>query len=365
MHAWLTSSTIPANLKPRDGRFGCGPSKVRPEQLQALATSGADAVRHLAPAGAGQEPGRPGPRRAAPAVLAARRLRGHPRQRRLDGVLGRRGVRADRQALAAPDLRRVQLEVRLVRRQEPVRRRPDHHQGRPGQRPEAAVGPVGRRHRVGAQRDLDRCRGARASGPRDPATRWSSSTPPRRRRPAGRHHRRRRLLLRAAEELRRRRRAVARDHVARGAGPHRGDRRRPGRWVPDFLSLPIAVENSLKNQTYNTPAIGTLVLLAEQLDWLLGNGGLDWAVKRTADSSQRLYSWAEASTVRHAVRRRPRAALTGGRHHRLLRRRRCRRRGQDAAGQRHRRHRAVPQTRPQPAAGRRCSPPSSPTTSAR
>ncbi|HEX7323034.1 MAG TPA: phosphoserine transaminase [Mycobacterium sp.] len=66
-----------------------------------------------------------------------------------------------------------------------------------------------------------------------------------------------------------------------------------GRWVPDFLSLPIAVDNSVKNQTYNTPAIATLVLLAEQLDWMLGNGGLDWAVKRTADSSQRLYSWAE------------------------------------------------------------------------
>ena len=68
-----------------------------------------------------------------------------------------------------------------------------------------------------------------------------------------------------------------------------------GRWVPDFLSLPIAVENSLKNQTYNTPAVATLILLAEQIDWLNGNGGLDWAVKRTADSSQRLYSWAEAS----------------------------------------------------------------------
>ena len=68
-----------------------------------------------------------------------------------------------------------------------------------------------------------------------------------------------------------------------------------GRWVPDFLSLPIAVENSLKNQTYNTPAIGTLVLMAEQVDWMLAKGGLDWAVKRTADSSFRLYSWAEAS----------------------------------------------------------------------
>jgi phosphoserine aminotransferase len=68
-----------------------------------------------------------------------------------------------------------------------------------------------------------------------------------------------------------------------------------GRWVPEFLSLPVAVDNSLKNQTYNTPAIGTLVLMAEQIDWMLGNGGLDWAVKRTADSSSRLYSWAEAS----------------------------------------------------------------------
>ncbi|TMS49181.1 phosphoserine transaminase [Mycobacterium sp. DBP42] len=68
------------------------------------------------------------------------------------------------------------------------------------------------------------------------------------------------------------------------------------RWVPDFLSLPIAVENSLKNQTYNTPAIATLILLAEQLDWLNGNGGLDWAVKRTADSSERLYSWAEGTS---------------------------------------------------------------------
>ncbi|WP_419719728.1 phosphoserine transaminase [Mycobacterium avium] len=66
-----------------------------------------------------------------------------------------------------------------------------------------------------------------------------------------------------------------------------------GRWVPDFLSLPIAVENSLKDQTYNTPAIGTLALMAEQVDWMMGNGGLDWAVKRTADSAGRLYSWAE------------------------------------------------------------------------
>ncbi len=66
-----------------------------------------------------------------------------------------------------------------------------------------------------------------------------------------------------------------------------------GRWVPDFFSLPTAIDNSRKNQTYNTPALATLVMLAEQVDWLHDNGGLAWATKRTADSASRLYSWAE------------------------------------------------------------------------
>ena len=66
-----------------------------------------------------------------------------------------------------------------------------------------------------------------------------------------------------------------------------------GRWVPDFFSLPTAITNSRLNQTYNTPAVGTLALLAEQVRWLNEQGGLDWAVKRTTDSSSRLYSWAE------------------------------------------------------------------------
>jgi phosphoserine aminotransferase len=69
-----------------------------------------------------------------------------------------------------------------------------------------------------------------------------------------------------------------------------------GRWVPEFLSLPVALDNSTKDQTYNTPSVATLFLMAEQIDWLLGNGGLDWAVKRTQDSSSRLYSWAERTS---------------------------------------------------------------------
>ncbi|MEP9413399.1 phosphoserine transaminase [Gordonia sp. VNQ95] len=67
------------------------------------------------------------------------------------------------------------------------------------------------------------------------------------------------------------------------------------RWCPEFLSLPTAVDNSRKNQTYNTPALATLLLLDNQIQWMLANGGLDWCVKRTADSSSRLYNWAEKS----------------------------------------------------------------------
>lgn len=68
-----------------------------------------------------------------------------------------------------------------------------------------------------------------------------------------------------------------------------------GRWVPDFFSLPTAISNSRLNQTYNTPAVSTLALLASQIGWINDQGGLDWAVKRTADSSSRLYDWAEAT----------------------------------------------------------------------
>lgn len=67
------------------------------------------------------------------------------------------------------------------------------------------------------------------------------------------------------------------------------------RYVPAFLDLPTAVDNSRKDQTYNTPAVATLFLLAEQLDWLNGNGGLEFAVGRTTDSSNRLYTWADKS----------------------------------------------------------------------
>ncbi len=71
---------------------------------------------------------------------------------------------------------------------------------------------------------------------------------------------------------------------------------RTDRWLPESLSLTTALDNSKKDQTYNTPALGTLILLASQLDWMNGNGGLDFAVDRSAESARTLYGWAEASS---------------------------------------------------------------------
>ncbi len=68
----------------------------------------------------------------------------------------------------------------------------------------------------------------------------------------------------------------------------------PTRWIPEFLSLRTALENSVKDQTYNTPAIATLFLLADQIAWMLESGGLDAMVARTSESSAHLYGWAEA-----------------------------------------------------------------------
>ncbi len=67
-----------------------------------------------------------------------------------------------------------------------------------------------------------------------------------------------------------------------------------GRYIPAFLDLATAIANSRKDQTYNTPSLATVLLAAEQVDWLLANGGLNWAVKRCTESAAVLYDWAES-----------------------------------------------------------------------
>jgi len=69
-----------------------------------------------------------------------------------------------------------------------------------------------------------------------------------------------------------------------------------GRWVPAFFDLGIAIENSRLDQTYNTPALMTLMLLADQIEWMNSNGGLKFAAGRSAESSAKLYSWAEKTS---------------------------------------------------------------------
>ncbi len=69
-----------------------------------------------------------------------------------------------------------------------------------------------------------------------------------------------------------------------------------GRWIPAFFDLTIAIENSLLEQTYNTPAIATLVLLNEQIKWMNAGGGLSFAAGRSSESAAHLYGWAEKTS---------------------------------------------------------------------
>jgi phosphoserine aminotransferase len=78
------------------------------------------------------------------------------------------------------------------------------------------------------------------------------------------------------------------------AAVERTERLARERWIPEILSLHTALENSRLDQTLNTPAVATLVMLAEQVEWMLAQGGLAWATERTARSSGLIYTWAEA-----------------------------------------------------------------------
>ena len=330
-HQRSSNSRSPTSCKPADGRFGCGPSKVRPRGARAARRRRRGADGHLAPPEAGQGARRRDPRRAARAVRAARRLRGRARQRRRDRVLGRRRVRPGRASA------RCTSSTASSRRSSPTvtTRRAVPRATRSSSPPSPAARPTRRRRprprrrgrdRVGAQRDLDRRDGRRCAGRPAPATRWSRSTPPRA--PAGCRSTSPQadayyfapqksfasdgglwlaLLSPAAQER------IAELARLRALDPRRSCR------------CTTALENSLKDQTYNTPAVATLFLLADQIDWMLDGGGLDWCVARTRASSEHLYGWAERAALRDAVRRRSRAALAGRRHDRLRRLRRRRR----------------------------------------
>ena len=288
----MADITIPAELKPKDGRFGCGPSKVRPEQLQALAAAG-----HLFGTS----------HRQAPVKNLVGQVRDGIRQlfSLPDGyevILGNGGSTAfwDAAAFGLVDERSLHLtygefsaKFASAVAANPFVGDPIVIKTDPGTAPEPQTDPsvdaIAWAHNetsTGVALPVQRPAGTDALVVID-ATSAAGGLPvdiadtdayyfaPQKNFAADGG-----LWLAVMSPA-----ALARVEKIAASG----------RWVPDFLSLPIAIDNSLKNQTYNTPAIGTLVLLAEQLDWLNGNGGLDWAVKRTADSSSRLYGWAEAT----------------------------------------------------------------------
>jgi phosphoserine aminotransferase len=291
----VTEIEIPANMVPKDGRFGCGPSKIRPEQLRALAESGAQVlgtshrqkpVKSLVgrvragvtqlfslPSGYEVVLGNGGATAfwdiAAHGLIRtksqhlsfgefsskfAKAAKGAPWLEDPTVISSEPGTHPEPQAESGVDVYALTHNETSTGVAAPIRRVP-------GEDSDALVlvdatsGAGGLRVQI-SETDVyyfapQKCFASDGGL-------WVAVMSPR-------------ALARAAE-------------IAES-----------GRYVPEFFSLPTAIDNSRKDQTYNTPALGTLMLLAEQLDWLNEQGGLDWAVKRTAESADILYSWAENS----------------------------------------------------------------------
>ena len=287
---------IPRDLLPADGRFGCGPSKVRPEQLAGIARR-APRSRHLAPPGAGQEARRPRALGLSRAVPAARRLRGRARQRRLDRVLGCRRLRPHR-ATAAQHLIFGEFGGKFARR----RRRPVPRGPARDQAPSPAVAPSSTP--IAGVDVYAWPHNETSTGVMAPVTR------------VARRRRRASPSIDATSARRRHRRSTSRETDVYYFAPQKNFASDGGLWfalvspaaierveriaasdryIPEFLSASrTRVDNSRLNQTLNTPALATLLLLENQLEWMNGNGGLAWADARTRESSDVLYDWAES-----------------------------------------------------------------------
>jgi phosphoserine aminotransferase len=289
----VTSIIIPGNLKPADGRFGSGPTKVRPEQVAALAAALELGTSHRQP----------------PVKALVRRIRSG-----LAGLfslpegyavtLGNGGTNAFWDAAAfglilerSQHLSFGEFSARFatVTARAPWLKEPSVIAAEPGTHPLPAAEPgidayalTHNETSTGVRMDIRRPAGADAgslllvdatSGAGglavDPAEFDAYYFAPQK--VFGAEGGLWLALLSPA--------ALAR--IAEIAGS--------GRYIPDFLSLQAAVENSAKDQTLNTPAVSTLVLLASQIDWLLEQGGLTWSVSRSARSAGILYSWAAAS----------------------------------------------------------------------
>jgi phosphoserine aminotransferase len=289
----VTDIAIPAGLKPADGRFGCGPSKIRPEQLTALAASGASYLGTS--------------HRQAPVRSLVRRVReglaelfavpdgyqvvlgnggttafweiaafGLIRQKSQHLTFGEFSAKFSKAAQAAP-----WLDDPTVIASPPG--------GHPVPRGETGVDAYALTHNetsTGVAMPVRRVPGA------DPgalvlvdATSGAGGLPVE----AGDCD----VYYFAPQKCFGSDGGLWLALMSPAALDRAAEIAASGRYIPKFFSLPGAIGNSAKQQTYNTPSVATLLLLADQVEWMLGQGGLDWAVERTADSSSRLYTWAE------------------------------------------------------------------------
>ncbi|MGH3801784.1 MAG: phosphoserine transaminase [Pseudonocardiaceae bacterium] len=286
--------TIPATLLPADGRFGCGPSKVRPEQLAALATAGA-AVMGTS-------------HRHPPVKSLVGRIRAGLGElfslpEGYQVVLGNGGTTAFWDAAALGLVRERSLHLTYgefsakfaaVTLAAPFLADPVVVSAPPGDAPQPVADPscdlIGWAHNetsTGVMVPVSRPAGSQGALVAIDATSGAGGLP-----------------VRAADVdvyYFAPQKCFASDGglwialLSPAAVARVQEIGSSSRWVPEFLSLTTALDNSVKDQTYNTPALATLLLLVDQLEWMLARGGLDWCVARTTDSSSRLYSWAESS----------------------------------------------------------------------
>jgi phosphoserine aminotransferase len=286
--------TIPADLKPADGRFGCGPSKVRPEQLAALASTGASVMGTS--------------HRQAPVKSLVGRVRAGLRElfslpESYEVVLGNGGTTAFWDAAALGLVRERSLHLSYgefsakfatVTTRAPFLSDPVVISAPAGDAPQPVADPscdlIGWAHNetsTGVMVPVRRPASASATLVAIDATSGAGGLP---------------VDIADADVYYF---APQKSFASDGGlwiallSPAALDRiaeiGSSSRWIPEFLSLTTALDNSRKNQTYNTPAVATLLLLGDQIEWMLAHGGLDWCVKRTTDSSSRLYTWAESS----------------------------------------------------------------------
>ncbi|MGE5290076.1 MAG: phosphoserine transaminase [Micromonosporaceae bacterium] len=287
----VTNIAIPAEIKPRDGRFGCGPSKVRPEQLSALASS---AHHYLGTS-----------HRQAPVKSLVHRITSGLAQLFAlpDGykvVLGNGGTTAFWDIAAFGLIRERSQHLAFgefsgkfakVAAGAPWLAAPSVIESPPGTHPEPraeeGIDVYALTHNetsTGVAMPIRRVGGAEALVLVD-ATSGAGGLPVR----AGDFD----VYYFAPQKC------FASDGglwiaLMSPAALQRVDEiTASGRYVPEFFSLPTAISNSAKDQTYNTPAVATLFLFAEQIEWMLAAGGLAWTTARTADSAGRLYTWAE------------------------------------------------------------------------